>query len=328
MSQSVANKVYVWMEDHQEEMISFIKQLVSIETPSDVPASQQPALELLTNAFAKIHYKVRRIPGRHSGGHLFARPLSRDRNKPVQLLLGHCDTVWPIGTIQDMPLKVKDGKMHGPGIYDMKTGLTQIIFVLRALQELRLEPPVTPVVFINSDEEIGSRESATYIHRLARLANRSLVTEPSLGPRGRLKTARKGVGRFTIKVQGKAAHAGLNPEQGASAILELAKEVNSLYSFKKRQVDYLEKLMEETTPNLKAVAGVTIGAKLLAHAGTLKRLMMMPASTVQLLGAEKALFRHMKNKKKFLPPKYGILHEHPLISRVSEKGKAARSQQV
>ena len=229
MNQSVANKVYAWMEDHQEEMLSFIKQLVCIETPSDVPESQQAALELLTHALVKIHYKVRRIPGRHSGGHLFARPINRDRKKPIQLLLGHCDTVWPIGTIQDMPLKVKNGKMHGPGIYDMKTGLTQIIFVLRALQELRLEPPVTPVVFINSDEEIGSRESTTYIHRLARLANRSLVTEPSLGPRGRLKTARKGVGRFTIKVKGKAAHAGLNPEQGASAILELANVIQKLF---------------------------------------------------------------------------------------------------
>ena len=229
MTQSIANKIQSWMDDHHQEMIGFIKQLVLIESPSDVPESQKAVLDLLSNAFAEIHYCVRRIPGRNSGGQLFARPITRDRNKPVQLLLGHCDTVWPIGTIQDMPLTIKDGKMHGPGVYDMKTGLTQIIFVLRALQELGLDPLLTPVVFINSDEEIGSRESSRYIHKLAKLANRSLITEPSLGPRGLIKTARKGVGRFSIKIKGKAAHAGLNPEEGASAIHELANVIQKLF---------------------------------------------------------------------------------------------------
>ena len=229
MTQSIANKIQSWMDAHHQEMIGFIKQLVLIESPSDVPESQKAILDLLSNAFAEIHYCVRRIPGRNSGGQLFARPITRDRNKPVQLLLGHCDTVWPIGTIQDMPLTIKDGKMHGPGVYDMKTGLTQIIFVLRAIQELDLEPLLTPVVFINSDEEIGSRESSRYIHKLAKLANRSLITEPSLGPRGRIKTARKGVGRFSITIKGKAAHAGLNPEEGASAIQELANVIQKLF---------------------------------------------------------------------------------------------------
>ncbi len=229
MTQTVAHQVLCWMQGHHQEMVDFIKQLVSLETPTDVPGSQQPVLDLLARSFSDLHYRVRRVPGKQSGGHLFARPIDRDKSKPVQLLLGHCDTVWAVGTIEQMPLKMEQGKLFGPGVYDMKTGLAQMIFAVRALQELQLEMSVTPVVFINSDEELGSRESSVYIHRLARLANRSMVLEPSLGPSGRLKTARKGVGRFTVVATGKAAHAGLNPEQGASAILELSHVIQKLF---------------------------------------------------------------------------------------------------
>lgn len=229
MTQTVAHEILSWMESHQKEIVDFIRQLVSIESPSDVPASQQPVLDLLSDACNKLNYRVIRIPGCKSGGQLYARPRIRDKNKPMQLLLGHCDTVWPIGTINKMPLDIKNGVMHGPGVYDMKTGLAQIIFVIRALHELNLQPAVTPLIFINSDEEIGSRESSHYIHKLAHLANRSLVLEPSLGPKGKLKTARKGVGRFTVTAKGKAAHAGLNPEAGASAILELSHVIQKLF---------------------------------------------------------------------------------------------------
>ena len=229
MSKAVANEILSWMQAHQNEMRDFIQQLVRIESPSDVPDSQKPVLDLLSAAFSDLNYQVRRIPGRNSGGHLFARPRRREKNKPLQLLLGHCDTVWSIGTIKEMPLKIEDEIMHGPGVYDMKTGLAQIIFVLRALQEIDLQASVIPIVFINSDEEIGSRESANYIHNLARLVDRSLVLEPSLGPGGRLKTARKGVGSFTVIAKGKAAHAGLNPEEGASAILEISHVIQKLF---------------------------------------------------------------------------------------------------
>ncbi|MGR8933470.1 MAG: M20 family metallopeptidase [Gammaproteobacteria bacterium] len=229
MTQSVAREILSWLQSRQDELVDFILQLVRIESPSDVPAAQQPVFELLSHEIQKLNYRIVRIPGKLSGGHLFARPLERIRNKPVQLLLGHCDTVWPMGTLEKMPIVLKDGMLHGPGIYDMKTGLAQMIFALRALQELHYEPALAPLLFINSDEEIGSRESSRYIHWLARLANRSLVSEPSLGPRGRIKTARKGVGRFTVTVKGKAAHAGLNPEAGASAILELSHVIQKLF---------------------------------------------------------------------------------------------------
>jgi len=148
----------------------------------------------------------------------------------VQLLLGHCDTVWPLGTLADMPVTIGDGMLRGPGSYDMKAGLVQMLYALQALHSLEVEPSLAPLVFINSDEEIGSRDSTRHIRRLARVAQRALVMEPSLGLDGKLKTARKGVGRFTVTVKGKAAHAGLNPESGASAILELSYVIQKLFA--------------------------------------------------------------------------------------------------
>jgi glutamate carboxypeptidase len=129
-----------------------------------------------------------------------------------------------------MPLRIEEGVMRGPGAYDMKAGLVQMLYALRALRELQLEPAVTPVVFINSDEEIGSFESTPHIRRLAQTVERVFVLEPSLGLSGKLKTARKGVGQFRIVVKGKAAHAGLNPEAGASAILELSYIIQKLFA--------------------------------------------------------------------------------------------------
>ncbi len=106
-------------------------------------------------------------------------------------------------------------------------------------------------------------------------------------------------------------------------LLKLAKEIDSLYGLKAKQEEYLKKIMQKNNPNITAVAGYLIGAKLISIAGDLKRLVMFPASTVQLLGAEKALFRHMRTGAR--APKHGIIHEHPIVSRAKEKGKAARA---
>ena len=148
----------------------------------------------------------------------------------MQLLLGHCDTVWPPGTLKKMPVDFEDDLVKGPGVYHMKGGLAQMVFALRALHDLDLEPTVAPVVFVNSDEEVGSLDSTRHIRRLARVAQRAFVMEPSLGPSGKLKTARKGVGRFTVVVEGEPAHAGLDPEGGASAILELSYLIQALFA--------------------------------------------------------------------------------------------------
>jgi glutamate carboxypeptidase len=129
-----------------------------------------------------------------------------------------------------MPFEVDGNVVRGPGAFDMKGGIVQIIHALQAIAALGKEPALTPLVLLNSDEEIGSRESARYIRLLARRSTRALVMEPSMGPAGTLKTTRKGVGRFTVRVRGKAAHAGLDPQSGASAILELSHVIQQLFA--------------------------------------------------------------------------------------------------
>ena len=225
-----AARLLHFLRSRQDEMTELLKAIVAVESPSHDAASQTPVQDLLCQALNKRGYHVRRIPGTASGGQLLAYPQDRISGQPIQLLVGHCDTVWPIGTLTEMPIHLADGKLHGPGIYDMKAGLVQAIFALEALQALGEKPAVTPVLFINSDEEIGSAESIPNIHRLARISDRVFVMEPSLGPTGKLKTARKGVGRFVVKVIGKASHAGLAPDEGLSAILELSHVVQSLFA--------------------------------------------------------------------------------------------------
>ncbi|MCB8952204.1 MAG: M20 family metallopeptidase [Ardenticatenales bacterium] len=227
ISATTAQDIHRYLTTHQEAMTDFLRQLVCLETPSSVPASQAPLQHLLTTALRDLAYEVETIPGHRTGGHLLARPPA-PADHPRQLLLGHSDTVWDVGTLQTMPCVIEDGKMRGPGVYDMKAGLAQMIFALRALRDLRLTPAVAPLVFVNSDEEIGSFESGSHIARLARQVARVLVLEPSLEPGGKLKTARKGVGDFVITVHGRAAHAGLEPEKGISAILEMARLIPQL----------------------------------------------------------------------------------------------------
>lgn len=222
------------LRDHlaaqQTEMVSLLSALARAESPSHDPQAQNEVLALLEGALRDRGFRIRRIPGRQTGGHLLAVPATRSKGTPTQLLLGHCDTVWPLGTLATMPVENRDGKLFGPGVYDMKAGLVQAIFATGALNELGIAAEVAPVLLINSDEEIGSHESTPHIKRLSRIAERAFVMEPSLGPSGQLKTARKGVGRFTVEVVGKAAHAGLDPGQGVSAILELSHVVQSLFA--------------------------------------------------------------------------------------------------
>jgi glutamate carboxypeptidase len=184
---------------------------------------------MLETELRALGFRVRRLQGRTGSGQVWARPATRVRGRPLQLLLGHLDTVWPVGTLSHMPFKVDGDIIHGPGVFDMKGGLAMLLLALEALERHGVELPLTPVVFINSDEEIGSHESRERIRRLARRVRRSWVLEPSLGPEGQLKTARKGVARFTVRVFGRAAHAGLDPGAGASAILELSHVIRDLF---------------------------------------------------------------------------------------------------
>ena len=211
-------------------MYETLERLVAAESPSHDPGSQADIQAALTQELEANVFRVRRLPGRKTGGHLLAVPRGRSRNKPIQALIGHCDTVWPRGTLSSMPITIRAGRMTGPGIYDMKGGLVLMIFALRAIARQGLEPEVQPVVFVNSDEEIGSGESRRTVERLSKIADRVLVLEPAMGETGALKTARKGVGQFRIRVSGKAAHAGLEPSKGVSAILELSHVVQKLFA--------------------------------------------------------------------------------------------------
>lgn len=228
--QKIVTRAREYLLTQEEEMILFLKELVYHESPSDKISSQHQILTYLKDRFLAMGYFVIHVSGKNTGGYLYARPKNRNKHIPFQLLIGHCDTVWPLGTIEEMPLTYKRGKIRGPGIYDMKAGITQIVFSLMALRELNILPKVEPVVFINSDEETGSRETTNALKRLAKLADRAYVLEPPLGLNGKLKTARKGLGRFTITIRGKAAHAGLDPTKGVNAIVELSQQVQKLYA--------------------------------------------------------------------------------------------------
>ena len=172
-------------------MYESLERLVMAESPSVDPAAQADVQAALTQELEANGFRVRRLPGRKTGGHLLGLPKVRNRNQPIQALMGHCDTVWPRGTLSSMPITIRAGHMTGPGIYDMKGGLVLMMFALRALANQGLEPEVLPVVLINSDEEIGSGESRRSVERLAKIADRVFVLEPAMGQTGALKTARK-----------------------------------------------------------------------------------------------------------------------------------------
>ena len=228
---AVTAGAFEWAASELAAIVGLLERLARAESPSSEPSSQGEVFDLLSAELEGLGFEVRALPGAEVGDHLLARPAGRgEPGGECQLLLGHLDTVWPVGTLANMPIRIEDGRLHGPGTYDMKAGLAQLIFALRALREQGLEPDPAPVVLINSDEEISSRESAEHVDRLAREALRALVLEPSFGPRGKLKTARKGVGRFTVRISGKASHAGINPEEGSSAILEVSHQIQRLFS--------------------------------------------------------------------------------------------------
>jgi len=226
-----------------------VERLAGVESPTDAPETQREVQAILEDALDQEGFRTRRTVGRAVGGCLLAVPRERRRARPLQVILGHGDTVWPTGTLESMPIRREDGRLYGPGTFDMKAGLANAVFALRTLRELGLDPPAVPVVFVNSDEEIGSPGSRHLVAMLARRARRVFVLEPSFGPRGLLKTARKGVGGYEIAIRGKAAHAGLDPRSGASAILELGRVIEALHA--------LNDDARGTTVNVGVVSGGT-----------------------------------------------------------------------
>ena len=151
---------------------------------------------------------------------------SSERNRI--LALGHSDTVWPKGTLPSMPVKRSKGRLWGPGVLDMKSGLAFLVTAVRVLKELDIAVPRELVLLVVPDEEVGSPESRSITEREARASDLVLVLEPGTGSTGKLKTARKGVGRYRVSVRGRAAHAGVDFENGASAILEAARQIERI----------------------------------------------------------------------------------------------------
>ncbi len=210
-------------------MVEHLVAMAEMESPSADPRSQRPLLDHLETELASRGLSVVRRSGTRTGGYLAAAG-RWSSPRPFQVLVGHVDTVWPRGTLVERPVVVDGDVLHGPGTFDMKAGLVSVLTAFDLVDEIGSEPVVSPVVCVNSDEEIGSRESTEAIRALSERSDRVFVLEPSLGSRGALKTARKGLGRYTVTVHGKAAHAGLDPTAGASAILELSTVIQTLFS--------------------------------------------------------------------------------------------------
>jgi glutamate carboxypeptidase len=214
-----------YFRKQQNWMVDTIQQLVEIESPSDVKAGVDRLGTVLASRFGELGGKVRVHRAEKFGNHLEIRfKSSRVReNKPV-LLLGHMDTVYPIGTISKMPFRVAKGRVWGPGVLDMKAGIALMLHVIDALltwSNGKLSRGVT--VFLVSDEEVGSHSSRAITETLARESAAVLVLEPAHGVA--MKTSRKGVGDYELRVKGKAAHSGLDFEKGQSAVVELAQQI-------------------------------------------------------------------------------------------------------
>jgi len=251
MKKHDALQIVEYLKNSQPEMIRFLEKLVHVESPSKNPESQVEIIRLLKKEFKKLNFFVFEMPGKKTGGYLYARPIHRKKLLPIQLLVGHCDTVWKKNTLLKMPVKIENERMSGPGVFDMKAGLTQMVYALKAIKNLHLKCLLTPVVLINSDEEIGSIESTNIIKNISKVADRAFILEPPYGLEGKLKTARKGVGRFSLIVKGVTAHAGLNPEQGASAIVELSYHIQQLF--------LLNDFKKGITVNVGTIEGGTAG---------------------------------------------------------------------
>ena len=214
-----------YFQERKDQIVQTIRQLVEIESPTENKQAVDRLGALLAGRFEGLggHAKFHRVS--NFGDHLQVDFAGVREGKPV-MLLGHMDTVYALGTLATMPCRVADGRLWGPGSFDMKSG---IAFMLHALEALRtwhqdtLPRPVT--VLLVSDEEVGSDTSRLITENLARKSAAVLVLEPSHGLKGAVKTARKGIGEYVLKVTGKAAHSGLDFEKGESAILELAKQI-------------------------------------------------------------------------------------------------------
>jgi len=215
-----------YFEARREQIVKTIREFVEIESPSDNKLAADRMGAFLAGSFEAVGGRATVHHSEDFADSVQIDFLGRENIKPV-LLLGHFDTVYPLGTLAAMPCLIADDRLHGPGVLDMKSGIALMLYAIAALQTWHTELPRPVTVFLVSDEEVGSYSSREITEALAQESAAVLVLEPA-GPRGAVKTARKGVGDYTLNVKGVAAHAGLDPGKGHSAILELARQITAI----------------------------------------------------------------------------------------------------
>jgi glutamate carboxypeptidase len=221
-----------YAKTHEREIVSLIGELVECESPSDDAASVNRFVSLVGERTRDITKSMKRHRAGGFGDHARGEFILPGAKKDGRILaLAHSDTVWPLGTLRRMPLRRSRGRLYGPGVFDMKAGIVFFIFAVRALRELGIPVRRRVLLQINSDEEVGSPSSRSLTEEAALGSAAVLVLEPAQGLDGRLKTARKGVGDYRIRVQGRAAHAGVDFEAGASAVVELARQIDRIAGF-------------------------------------------------------------------------------------------------
>jgi glutamate carboxypeptidase len=233
ISSSLANQILNRFQTRQTEIESFIRALVEVESPSGDESGSRAVVDLLANAARGLECVrgIERVRVNGFGEHLVIKAFGGDGNAEQILLVGHTDTVHSHGSLAQRPWRVDGGKLYGPGVFDMKANCALALEVLRTLVALNLKPKFGVTIVLTCDEEVGSASGWPLIERVAKAQNTryGFVLEPP-APGGRVKTGRKGTGIYAIKVEGKAAHAGLEPEKGASAILELARQTERLHA--------------------------------------------------------------------------------------------------
>ena len=211
------------------DMLPVLKRFVTSESPSLEKAAADRCCAVVAKEWRKSGARIECIPQKHRGDHLRITFASNKSQRAGQLfVLGHYDTVYSTGALKEMPFRISGGKAYGPGIFDMKAGIVQALFALQALQRARLRPKKQIVFLWTSDEEIGSESSRRLIETEARRSDAVFVLEPSFGPHGLVKTARKGVGTAELVALGRASHAGLAPEEGINAVHELAAQLTRI----------------------------------------------------------------------------------------------------
>jgi glutamate carboxypeptidase len=219
-------EILAWAQTQTAAYTLMLKEMVECESPSDDAAAIARFVDLLSD-YAGPHAKLKKLPGNHL---LCEFPAAR-RGVGQILVLSHSDTVWPMGTLKSMPFREADGRLWGPGALDMKGGIAIFLFAMKALRELGIPLPHKVLLQVNSDEETGSASSRALTEKNARASKAVYVVEPGTGLAGKLKTARKGVGEYLVTVHGRAAHAGVDFSNGASAIIEIARQVEKIAGF-------------------------------------------------------------------------------------------------